>query len=176
MGSFKKLAQMILTAIAVSTPCAANADAPYIQSVEKSVRRCWNPPKETVPYKVTVNFRVWKNGAVTDLTVHNSSGSSGADEAALRAVRQAAPFAGLPEGTAEFMEIEFDLKYAVNTDKLKGENDPKDETARANRTAKRTTQSAKNATLKNGTSKNSTSNGSRITHRRSKSAKPKSVR
>lgn len=126
MSSFKKLLHLILIATAVSIPCAAKSETSYTQKVQTIVRRCWNPPKETVPYKVTVKFRVWKNGAITDLIVHNPSGFPGADEAALRAVRQAAPFPSRPEDTVDFMELELDLKYAVNTDKLKGENDPKE--------------------------------------------------
>lgn len=131
MSSFKKLLPILL-AIVVATPSAVKSEQSYIQKVETTVRRRWNPPKETVPYKVTVKFRVWKNGTVTDLSVHNSSGLPGADDAALRAVRQAAPFPSLLDARVDFMELEFDLKYAVNTDKLKGENNSKE-----NRRAKR---------------------------------------
>ena len=109
-----------------SRPLGLVCQSPYTQNVERLVKKHWSPPAERAPFSVGVIFKVLPNGRVTDLRITKPSGLDKADDAALRAVTQAAPFPKLPEGSPDFMEMEFTLNYEVNTDKLRGENDPKE--------------------------------------------------
>ncbi|MFK0277399.1 energy transducer TonB [Ensifer sp. NPDC090286] len=59
------------------------------------------------PWRTLVRFVVEKNGKLSLLTVHRSSGNKKADAAAIDAVRRAAPFPKNPRGRNEYrIEIE----------------------------------------------------------------------
>jgi TonB family protein len=78
----------------------------YLQELMKKVRQRWY---ELIPYsahapqmkrgRVTIEFTVRSDGAITEQKIASGSGDVYLDEAALRAIRQASPFSPLPNAT-----------------------------------------------------------------------------
>ncbi|MBX9666342.1 MAG: TonB family protein [Candidatus Obscuribacterales bacterium] len=86
---------------------------PYMQQLQRRIRANWFPPKEFSTKVVLVRFAIQRNGTLSGLRLANSSGSSVADNAALKAVSNAAPFANLPKGAPESVDIEFRFDFHV---------------------------------------------------------------
>lgn len=58
--------------------------------------------------------RAWfPQGELSDLKLHKSSGVAIADQAAMKAVQNAAPFRPLPQGSPENIDIQFTFDYNV---------------------------------------------------------------
>jgi TonB family protein len=81
---------------------------PYMADLQRRVYSHWNAPKDLDPLKNTVvSFKVNKDGTVLDLKVKRSSGTKLFDDAALKAVLEAAPFRSLPDPSVGDVDIEF---------------------------------------------------------------------
>lgn len=94
----------------------ASADAdfgPYMAQLQKRIKRNWFPPKGQESRRVTVLFKLTADGTVKDLKLDKSSGVPAADEAAMAAVRNGSPYARLPVGAPEVVDIEFTFDYNV---------------------------------------------------------------
>ena len=106
----------------VSTrPPASNTNVdftPYMADVQRRIKRAWSPPKGDESKRVDVTFKVHPRGELSNLKLLKSSGIALTDQAALRAVENAAPFPPLPQGTNETVDIEFTFEYNVH------KNDP----------------------------------------------------
>lgn len=85
----------------------------YMQSVQSKIKKHWHPSKEASSKHTKVIFKVNRNGKMQNLKVIASSGSTACDKAALQAVLAAAPFAPLPAGTHQSVDIEFTFDYNV---------------------------------------------------------------
>ncbi len=100
-----------------STPTnnlSANVDyGPYMTDLQRRVKKYWLPPKSYKERKrVTVAFKIHRNGALSDLHIEHSSGSEIADKAALDAVEKASPLLPLPIGESkESVESTFTFDY-----------------------------------------------------------------
>lgn len=92
---------------------------PYMAALQKAIKRSWFPPKGDETKRVVAIFQVKKNGDIGKLRIDKSSGVSRADQAALRAVRNASPFQPLPDGSPPNVDIQFTFDYNVYK---KGEN------------------------------------------------------
>lgn len=79
----------------------------FMTALEKKIKRCWHPPHSSNSRSAKVLFKVHSDGAMTDLRLTSTSGSSFADEIALKAVREASPFTKLPAGSPESVDIDF---------------------------------------------------------------------
>ncbi|MBY0549423.1 MAG: TonB family protein [Candidatus Obscuribacterales bacterium] len=93
---------------------AANADVnfgPYMQQLQRRLKRNWNPPASSVARAVTVHFKIQSDGRITNLRLARSSGIGGCDSAALQAVEAASPVMPLPSGSAGSVPIEFTFEY-----------------------------------------------------------------
>jgi TonB family protein len=94
-------------------PFASSSPSPkidyeaFMKDLERRIKRAWFPPKFEEPKTMTVKFRVHQGGALSDLEIKDSSGSSIDDQAALKAVENASPFRPLPSGSEENIEIIF---------------------------------------------------------------------
>lgn len=86
---------------------------PYMSALQQRIKRAWFPPKDTTSKRITVTFKVARDGTLTNLRVVRTSGLQIADSAALKAVESAAPFANLPSGAPEQVDIEFTFDYNV---------------------------------------------------------------
>jgi protein TonB len=83
--------------------------------LQRRIKKAWFPPKGQESMRVMVIFKVSKNGELSALRLQKSSGSSLADQAALKAVQDAAPFRPLPAGAPEDVDIQFTFDYNVFT-------------------------------------------------------------
>ncbi len=89
-----------------STPDSYGVDArkdinlaPYLDLIRQQVKQQWHPQVVTHSSAQTViGFSVTRSGQVNELQILQSSGSTFTDQAALTAIRQAAPFGPLPMG------------------------------------------------------------------------------
>ena len=87
----------------------------YQQGMQRRIKRAWFPPKGNESKRVVVGYTIHKDGNLSDLRITNSSGVATADEAALKAVTNAAPFRPLPAGTEESVPMQFTFDYNVFT-------------------------------------------------------------
>lgn len=86
---------------------------PYMADLQRRIKRAWYPPKGNESKRVKVMFKVHKDGQVTNLRMLVSSGLAIADQAALKAIENAAPFRPLPDGADDAVDIEFTFDYNV---------------------------------------------------------------
>lgn len=85
----------------------------YIRSVQQRIFDCWTPPAAKLMHPVKVRFRIHKNGRLSDLKLVNSVNDR-ENNAALNAVKAAAPFFKLPKRSPEFVDLEFTFSKSSN--------------------------------------------------------------
>jgi TonB family protein len=92
---------------------------PYLKEITGVVRSRWiwggpdtaRPPKREQGY-VVVDFRVTKDGNITDVKVHRTSQSDRLDRAAYRAISGSSPLPPFPgEFQCDFIELRFHFFY-----------------------------------------------------------------
>ena len=74
---------------------------PYLADVQTRVKRAWFPPKGYESKRVTVIFDIHRGGELSNLKLVQGSGVQIADQAALKAVENAAPFRPLPANSSK---------------------------------------------------------------------------
>lgn len=95
---------------------AAQADVdfgPYMADLQRRIKRAWFPPRGQESRKVVVIFKIHSQGELSDLRIERGSGVALADQAALAAVQNAAPFRPLPAGAPAVVDIQFTFDYNV---------------------------------------------------------------
>ena len=85
----------------------------YVAQMEKKIRKSWFPPKGEETKKIILKFKISSQGVVSSVRLKSSSGIMVADEAAMTAVKTASPFAPLPKGAPDPVEILFTFDYSV---------------------------------------------------------------
>ncbi len=85
----------------------------YVAQMEKKIRKSWFPPKGEETKKIILKFKISSQGVVSSVRLKASSGIMMADEAAMTAVKTASPFAPLPKGAPDPVEILFTFDYNV---------------------------------------------------------------
>lgn len=85
----------------------------YVSQMEKKIRKSWFPPKGEETKKIILKFKINSQGAASSVRLKSSSGIMIADEAAMTAVKTASPFAPLPKGAPDPVEILFTFDYSV---------------------------------------------------------------
>jgi|GEM_PF-935891 len=85
--------------------------APFLESMQRRIKKAWFPPKGNENKRVVVAFQVARDGSVLRQKITKSSGVSSVDAAATTALRNAAPFPPLPKGAPENIDIEFTFDY-----------------------------------------------------------------
>ncbi len=86
---------------------------PYMNELQRRIKRSWRPPRGNESKRVVVVFKINRSGELTDLQIKTGSGFGPSDKAALLAVQTAAPFARLPENAPNIVDIEFTFDYNV---------------------------------------------------------------
>lgn len=81
--------------------------------LQRRIKRAWFPPKGNESKRVMVVFKVHRGGEMSNLRLDHSSGLAIADQAALKAVENAAPFRPLPPGAPDDVDIQFTFDYNV---------------------------------------------------------------
>ncbi|MBX3136159.1 TonB C-terminal domain-containing protein [Candidatus Obscuribacterales bacterium] len=98
----------------VAPPPESNRDVdfgPYMTNLQRQIKRAWYPPRKVETSRSTVIFKVHANGTMSNLRLFQSSGIALIDQAALKAVQNAAPFHALPEGAPPDVDIQFTFDY-----------------------------------------------------------------
>lgn len=83
----------------------------YLKDLNRRIKRAWFPPRKQEMLVVIVEFSIGTDGRLSDLRVVRSSGSVPADQAALAAVENAAPFRPLPAFTPSWIKVRFIFDY-----------------------------------------------------------------
>ncbi|HEY9678383.1 MAG TPA: TonB family protein [Drouetiella sp.] len=86
---------------------------PYMAELQRRIKRAWTPPRDPNSRQVVLEFKIFKSGELGSVKCVRSSGLSKNDEAAISAVRAAAPFAPLPDGADDSVDIQFTFDYHV---------------------------------------------------------------
>jgi len=84
-----------------------------MSDLQRRIKRCWYPPTGPETKRVKVIFALSRNGELSNLRIIRTSGINMADNAALKAVENAAPFRPLPPGAPSSVDIEFTFDYNV---------------------------------------------------------------
>ena len=87
---------------------------PYMRELQKRIKANWYPPKGNESKQVVLLFSISKDGRLSSIKVHKSSGLTAADNAAMTAVKLTAPFKPLPAGfKGQSVDIQFTFDYNV---------------------------------------------------------------
>lgn len=87
---------------------------PYMDALQKSIKSHWHPPKGYEDHVVRVNFKVHKNGEISDLAFDRMSRDPEKDAAVIKAIIASMPsLPPLPEGSPETVDIQFTFEYHV---------------------------------------------------------------
>jgi len=86
----------------------------YMEALQKQIKRHWFPPKVGKTSNAKAKFRINRDGSLgPNVEMRIFSGIRKFDDAAVLAIENAAPFEPLPEGSPEFVEVEFTFNYNV---------------------------------------------------------------
>jgi TonB family protein len=97
-----------------SGPAQGEPDfGPYMADLQRRIKRAWFPPHVGRSKRIKVVFKVASDGRLVHLRMATSSGLEIADQAALKAVENAAPFRPLPPNAPAEVDIEFTFDYNV---------------------------------------------------------------
>lgn len=94
----------------------ANADVdfgPYMAELQRRIKRAWFPPKSHESDRVQVVFKVHSNGTMSSLRLLEESDFAESNQAAMKAIQNAAPFRPLPDGAPQVVDIQFTFDYNV---------------------------------------------------------------
>ncbi len=88
----------------------------YMQQLQHRVKKYWRPSRVKENQSVTVLFRIASDGSLAELGIRKSSGNPDMDQAALKAVRNSAPFAPVPatlldDGKAPSLAVQFTFDH-----------------------------------------------------------------
>jgi protein TonB len=87
---------------------------PYMKELQRRIKMYWDPPKGDESKRVVLLFKIAKDGRLLSCSVFKSSGLQNADNAAINAVKSAAPFRPLPaEYKGQNIDIQFTFDYNV---------------------------------------------------------------
>jgi TonB family protein len=84
--------------------------------MQRRIKRAWFPPKGNESKRVVVEFEVHKGGELSNLKLVQNSGMALADQAALKAVENAAPFRPFPSG----MALDWTIKFTFDSNLFNG--------------------------------------------------------
>lgn len=86
---------------------------PYLAELQKRIKKNWFPPRGNESKRITVKFKIHKDGEITSVKLEKSSGLSIADDAALEAIDKISPLPPLPAGADNDLVIRFTFDYNV---------------------------------------------------------------
>lgn len=95
--------------------------AGFMKALEHDIKDHWHPPSSKDSVYVVINFKVHKNGEITNVGFDRMSKISDADAAALKSVIESMPSVPpLPEGAPESIDVNFTFNYnVINTEEPK---------------------------------------------------------
>ncbi|MBE9037347.1 TonB family protein [aff. Roholtiella sp. LEGE 12411] len=88
---------------------------PYLKELQRQVRQQWIPELTQSSRRSVLHFTVSRSGQLSNLQIARTSGFSVTDEAAVSAVKRAAPFIPLPT-TYRGNNISIEFTFVINVD------------------------------------------------------------
>jgi TonB family protein len=85
----------------------------YFADLQRRIMRTWLPPKQRETAQVVIFFKVHKSGEVSDVRVNRSSGINIVDQAAIRAIENAAPLKPLPPDNLDAVDIAITFEHNI---------------------------------------------------------------
>ena len=86
----------------------------YLEQMQQRVKQHWIPGLSQSSRRTVLNFTINRSGRVSNIEIAQTSGLSVTDKAALKAIKQAAPFTPLPIGyTSNYIHIQFTFDINV---------------------------------------------------------------
>ncbi|MHC5938619.1 energy transducer TonB family protein [Nostoc sp.] len=86
----------------------------YLKQLQQQVKQQWLPEVSQSSRRTVLNFTINRSGQLRNLQLAQTSGFSVTDQAALKAIQRAAPFAPLPPGyTSNHIDIQFTFNINV---------------------------------------------------------------
>ena len=92
----------------------------YMQELQRRIKRSWFPPRAAESKKTIVIFTIHQNGEISNVKLFRSSGDSRSDDAAIKAVENAAPFRELPPNSEDTIDVQFTFDYNLFMGKSSG--------------------------------------------------------
>jgi TonB family protein len=89
---------------------------PYVADLQRRIKRAWFAPKGNESKSGVVMFTISPNGQMSDLHIYTPSGAVIFDNAALKAIENAAPFRPLPPGVDKPRKVKITFVYNVHSD------------------------------------------------------------
>ncbi len=86
---------------------------PYMAELQRRIKRNWEPPKDPTSRQVVVEFQIFRSGELGSVRLSKSCGLAKNDQAAIDAIRKAAPYSPLPKFADESVDIQFTFDYHV---------------------------------------------------------------
>ncbi|MBW4646634.1 MAG: TonB family protein, partial [Goleter apudmare HA4340-LM2] len=86
---------------------------PYLKELQRKVKQQWLPTLTQSSRRSVLHFTIQRSGQVSNLQISQSSGFIVTDEAALSAVKRAAPFLPLP-ATYRENNIQIEFTFSIN--------------------------------------------------------------
>jgi TolA protein len=87
----------LMTGVIASTVSANDEAEAYISKIEKRIMATWKMPPKSDGLKVTLRYKLARNGSVSFARVEETSGNQSFDDSAVQAVRHASPFPPPPK-------------------------------------------------------------------------------
>lgn len=85
---------------------------PYMQNLQKSIKKQWDPPKSDTSKRVVLLFTIQREGKIIKHSVFKSSGDEETDQAAIDALYKASPFGKLPRKfKGKSVDVQFTFDY-----------------------------------------------------------------
>ncbi len=88
--------------------------ADYLKDLHSKLKHAWVPPPGTV-HHIKVIFRLNRTGNLVSVKLTQSSGNTNADESALTAIKNSAPFGRLPSDYPhQFLDLAYTFNYTTD--------------------------------------------------------------
>ncbi len=87
--------------------------SPYLNQLQEQIRRQWIPEATQTSRRTVLHFIINRSGQMSNLEIAQPSGFEVTDEAALNAVKRAAPFGALP---ANYKHNVINIQFTFNID------------------------------------------------------------
>lgn len=93
----------------------------YMTNLNKKIEENWRAPEIMEQGKVSVIFKIDKDGKIVHTEIEKSSGNAIFDESAINTIKKTAPFQPLPEESKrQFLTLRYNFESSIiKTDKMK---------------------------------------------------------
>ncbi len=87
----------------------------YMPTLQSMIKAQWKPPSAMKSKLVSTEFKIHRDGTVSDIKLRKKGKDKSHDDAAINAIKAVGKFMPLPPGSEENVDIEFSFDYNVMT-------------------------------------------------------------